>query len=643
MNKIFIITLSIISFVFGTLISPSNGEDLRSIHVLFEWAQVPDAVSYDIQISNSNSFNSILTNINEISTIYIDKDNLAWDNSYYWRIRPVYDSGNYGQWSDSSYFSINQSVLTELDVSIYNEELIQDGLIMYSQFAPYFAVGVIDKFGNEIWNTEIAYMNHMNSYGELYGVNNSGGVKFNFHHEILWSTLDGVSIDVHEVKQIPNGNYMAFVPTYQLGPIPPGDWSIMFQAQGYQVDGVTNEFPWVGMRVVEFDKDTSEEVWSWEPFEHFTIDDYDLYESIWWQAAFDGVFDWMHTNAFHFDEEEGAIYTSHRHLSRISKIAYPSGDVIWNMGLLAEYNTGENNICTELGFSFQHHIQLLDNGDLLFFDNGNLSDIVLGDSNPTSRIRRIRVVDNSYCETVWQYDLPQNLYGFAMGSVQLLENGNYSIYTFGNGLNESECSILEVTPVGDIIWKATSQDPNAAWYRSYKIPSMHPDAFSVLANGYTVDENNSNIIQILGNSLNFTIYNKSSYTQPYKYSFGDLTDGPNPMFNYEVGNFILNPNESVELSFLIADTNVLSASIGLSVWAEKHNYAMKDLMFSVEVDNFLLGDVNNDGIVNVLDIVSTVNFVLSGAYNQAADTNADGEINILDVVIMVNIIVVGLP
>ena len=185
MNKIFIITLSIISFVFGTLISPSNGEDLRSIHVLFEWAQVPDAVSYDIQISNSNSFNSILTNINEISTIYIDKDNLAWDNSYYWRIRPVYDSGNYGQWSDSSYFSINQSVLTELDVSIYNEELIQDGLIMYSQFAPYFAVGVIDKFGNEIWNTEIAYMNHMNSYGELYGVNNSGGVKFNFHHEIL--------------------------------------------------------------------------------------------------------------------------------------------------------------------------------------------------------------------------------------------------------------------------------------------------------------------------------------------------------------------------------------------------------------------------------------------------------------------------
>ena len=75
----------------------------------------------------------------------------------------------------------------------------------------------------------------------------------------------------------------------------------------------------------------------------------------------------MHSNAFHFDEEESVIYVSHRHLSRISKIAYPSGEVIWNMGLPAEYNTGENNICTDLGFSFQHNIQLLDDGSLLIF------------------------------------------------------------------------------------------------------------------------------------------------------------------------------------------------------------------------------------------------------------------------------------
>ncbi len=43
----------------------------------------------------------------------------------------------------------------------------------------------------------------------------------------------------------------------------------------------------------------------------------------------------------------------------------------------------------------------------------------------------------------WQYDLPQNLFGLGMGSVQLLDNGNYSIYTYGNGLGQAECSIFE--------------------------------------------------------------------------------------------------------------------------------------------------------------------------------------------------------
>ena len=33
-------------------------------------------------------------------------------------------------------------------------------------------------------------------------------------------------------------------------------------------------------------------------------------------------------------------------------------------------------------------------------------------------------------------DLPANLFGAGMGSVQLLDNGNYLIYTFGNGMGQ---------------------------------------------------------------------------------------------------------------------------------------------------------------------------------------------------------------
>ena len=53
------------------------------------------------------------------------------------------------------------------------------------------------------------------------------------------------------------------------------------------------------------------------------------------------------------------------------------------------------------------------------------------------------------------------------------------------------------------------------------------------------------------------------------------------------------------------------------------------------------GDVNTDGVINILDIVSTVNFVLgtdepSGIQSSLADMNGDGIINILDVILLVN-------
>jgi len=54
--------------------------------------------------------------------------------------------------------------------------------------------------------------------------------------------------------------------------------------------------------------------------------------------------------------------------------------------------------------------------------------------------------------------------------------------------------------------------------------------------------------------------------------------------------------------------------------------------------NSLQGDVNADGVVNILDIVLLVNLVLNDEYNATADLNSDGVINILDSVILVNII-----
>ena len=636
------------STAIANLIRPEDGQELTYIHMLFEWEQEPNAISYNLQVSNQQSFINVILNIEETSTVYIDLENIGWGNTYYWKVRPIYMNGEFGHWSEISSFSIGNKQFPEKEAEIFNEDFIQEGLVAFGGFLPELSSAIIDKYGNEIWNTgEVGnfdfIINHINKFGNIYGLSSynypyNTGTKINYDLDFVWSApaTNQIAIDIHEFKQIPNGNYMAFVPDSKLGPIPQGDWTFIYQTFGYIADGITNEYPWVGMRIVEWDKDGNE-VWNWDPFEHFTMDDYDAYGGIWWDFQA-GSHDWMHSNAFHFDEEENVIYVSHRHLSRISKIAYPSGNVIWNIGMPEQYNTGSENICTDLGNSFQHNIQLLDDGSLLFFDNGNLSEMLMGDSNPTSRLRRIRVFDNSYCETEWEYTLPPNLFGVGMGSVQLLENGNYLLYTFGNGMNQSQPTLREITSENEVVWNYQGA-ANAAWYRTYKIPSLHPDAFSVIAQGY-IENDDGIFVAVTDAVLKFIIYNKSGYSLTYNYILSDLMDGGTQLFIYEEGSIEIEPYGNLELTFPInslADIN--ETQVMLSVWPNHHEYAQKELVLPIHLVNSSPdGDVNIDEVVNILDVVLMINFALNNEYNFYGDLNLDGVINILDIVELVNII-----
>ena len=57
-----------------------------------------------------------------------------------------------------------------------------------------------------------------------------------------------------------------------------------------------------------------------------------------------------------------------------------------------------------------------------------------------------------------------------------------------------------------------------------------------------------------------------------------------------------------------------------------------------QINDGVLGDINGDDIINILDIVSLINLVLSNQYESTADINDDGILNILDIVSLVNII-----
>ena len=75
-------------------------------------------------------------------------------------------------------------------------------------------------------------------------------------------------------------------------------------------------------------------------------------------------------------------------------------------------------------------------------------------------------------------------------------------------------------------------------------------------------------------------------------------------------------------------------------WNE-YDYNISDhrpVAISLHLNSSIYGDLNSDGLINILDIIILVNMILNNEYNFYADINEDGEVNILDVIIYKNTI-----
>jgi len=91
---------------------------------------------------------------------------------------------------------------------------------------------------------------------------------------------------------------------------------------------------------------------------------------------------------------------------------------------------------------------------------------------------------------------------------------------------------------------------------------------------------------------------------------------------------------------------IISEDIGGAMFWEfssdkfSHLLNVVDYVFNQESSDNMIGDLNNDEMVNVLDVVVLVNHILSPAAVEldGADINNDGSIDILDIVQLVNII-----
>jgi hypothetical protein len=91
------------------LISPVNGATLNDNTPTFQWSSVtdPSGVTYTLQYSDDNAFQTATTVENLFDNTYTVLDNEALaDNTYYWRVQAVDGAGNQSGWSDVWQFTI---------------------------------------------------------------------------------------------------------------------------------------------------------------------------------------------------------------------------------------------------------------------------------------------------------------------------------------------------------------------------------------------------------------------------------------------------------------------------------------------------------------------------------------------------------
>ena len=211
-------------------------------------------------------------------------------------------------------------------------------------------------------------------------------------------TGNGYNMDGHDILLMENGHYLLM--SYDPQPV---DMSQI-------VPGGNPNATVVGLIIQEVD--LNETVYfQWRSWDHFEItdatDDINLLGS---------YIDYVHGNAFEFDQD-GNILLSSRHLDEITKINYQTGDVIYRFGLLSENNQFVI-INDPYGFSHQHDVRVLPNGNITIYDNGNLH------PNPFSQAIEYSIDESTMTATrVWFYRHSPEIYASATGSYRRAVDG----------------------------------------------------------------------------------------------------------------------------------------------------------------------------------------------------------------------------
>lgn len=161
--------------------------------------------------------------------------------------------------------------------------------------------------------------------------------------------------------------------------------------------------------------------------------------------------DWAHANAFSYDKNDNSIVVSFRHLNAVIKFSYETGDILWifadskNPWLTEELKTKLLKTDDKNMYAYgQHAVKILDDGNILLYDNGNYRDLYnrgilkasedYNTDNNKSRALELEI-KNGTIKKVWEY-IPENIYTPFIGDVNKIGKNHY-IINFG-GIVEVE-------------------------------------------------------------------------------------------------------------------------------------------------------------------------------------------------------------
>ncbi len=251
---------------------------------------------------------------------------------------------------------------------------------------------------------------------------------------------NGYKTDNHELQILPDGNMFLIGDDYE-----------QMNMSKIVAGGDTDATVLIDV-VQELDKDKNV-IFQWRTIDHFNITD-----AIGQNLTGPNV-DPFHANSIQVDPD-GNILLSCRHLSEITKINTQTGQIIWRLG-------GKNNQFTfvndSIGFSYQHDIRRLANGDITLMDNGNMH------VPPFSRAVEYKLDEvNKTATLVWQFRHSPSVYDSYMGNVQRLTDGN-TIIGWGGAHTPT---VTEVRPDGTTALEmAFPVTPNLALsYRAFRFP-----------------------------------------------------------------------------------------------------------------------------------------------------------------------------